>query len=125
MLRFSCVVSRECVPCFLILGLLCRKQTQITCITFFGAHDEENISFRFVCFIVGSGKCRFCGQVLSSVRYRVTTDPAAAEAVLKQAREIQMQDAQPASQKVNKARYGKKKTKVRKTKTVTEETSVQ
>ncbi|EEO26856.2 hypothetical protein OFAG_00009 [Oxalobacter formigenes HOxBLS] len=55
----------------------------------------------------------------------VTTDPAAAEAVLKQAREIQMQDAQPAEQKVNKARYGKKKTKVRKTRTVTEETSVQ
>mgnify|MGYP007123754842 CR=1 FL=1 len=56
-----------------------------------------------------------------------TTDPAAAQAVLKQAREIQMQEStssQPVKQKANKTRKGKKKT-VRKTKTVTEETSMQ
>ena len=56
-----------------------------------------------------------------------TTDPAAAQAVLKQAREIQMQEStssQPVKKKANKTRKGKKKT-VRKTKTVTEETSMQ
>ena len=59
-----------------------------------------------------------------------TTDPAAAEVVLKQAREIQMREStsaqpQPVKQKVNKTRHGKKKTTVRKTRTVTEETSMQ
>ena len=56
-----------------------------------------------------------------------TTDPAAAQVVLKQAREIQMQEStsdRPVRQKVNKAKKGKKKA-VRKTGAVTEETSVQ
>lgn len=57
-----------------------------------------------------------------------TTDPAAAQAVLKQARKIQVQEettsAQPVKQKTNKTRKDKKKT-IKKHRTVTKETSVQ
>lgn len=55
-----------------------------------------------------------------------TTDPAAAQAVLKQAQDIEMRGskAAPAKQKSTKAKQGKKKATVKKTKTVTE-TSVE
>lgn len=56
-----------------------------------------------------------------------TTDPAAAQAVLKQARDIRMQERDQidhAKKKGKRVRPDKKKT-VRKTRTVTEETSVQ
>lgn len=127
MLRFSCGVSRDDVSCFLILGLLCCKQTQIMCIKLFGAHDEENISFRFVCSVIGYRRDGIGANYYPPSDIVETTDPAAAQAVLKQAREIQMQEStssQPVKQKANKTRKGKKKT-VRKTKTVTEETSMQ
>ena len=52
-----------------------------------------------------------------------TTDPAAAQAVLKQAQDIEMRASKaPAQQKSTKAKQGKKKATVKKTKTVTETT---
>lgn len=56
-----------------------------------------------------------------------TTDPAAAQAVLRQAQDIEMRASKaPVQQKSTKVKHGKKKAKtVRKTKTVTEETSME
>ncbi len=53
-----------------------------------------------------------------------TTDPAAAQAVMKQAQDIEMRasKAVPAKAKTTKAKQGKKKATVKKTKTVTETT---
>ena len=53
-----------------------------------------------------------------------TTDPAAAQAVMKQAQDIEMRGskAAPAKAKTTKAKQGKKKATVKKTKTVTETT---
>ena len=53
-----------------------------------------------------------------------TTDPAAAQAVMKQAQDIEMRGskAAPAKAKAAKAKQGKKKATVKKTKTVTETT---
>lgn len=53
-----------------------------------------------------------------------TTDPAAAQAVMKQAQDIEMRSskAAPVKQKATKAKQGKKKATVKKTKTVTETT---
>lgn len=55
-----------------------------------------------------------------------TTDPAAAQAVLKQARELQEQEssAVPAKQNMNKTQHGKKKAR-RKAKNTTEGMPVQ
>ena len=56
-----------------------------------------------------------------------TTDPAAAQAVMKQAQDIEMRGskAAPAKAKTTKAKQGKKKATVKKTKTVTEETMME
>lgn len=54
-----------------------------------------------------------------------TTDPAAAQAVLKQAQDIENSKSAPAKQKSTKAKKGKKKATVKKTKTVTEETMME
>lgn len=53
-----------------------------------------------------------------------TTDPAAAQAVMKQAQDIEMRasKAAPVKAKSTKAKQGKKKATVKKTKTVTETT---
>lgn len=56
-----------------------------------------------------------------------TTDPAAAQAVMKQVQDIEARNAKaaPAKAKTTKAKQGKKKATVKKTKTVTEETMME
>ena len=68
----------------------------------------------------------FVGVAFAATYYppSETTDPAAAQAVMKQAQDIEMRGskAAPAKAKTTKAKQGKKKATVKKTKTVTETT---
>lgn len=86
---------------------------------------SHSILFVLLSAVVGAA---FAAKYYPPSEIVETTNPATAEAVLQQAREIQMRDnraTQPTQKKTYKNRHGKKRTTVKKTRTVTEETAVQ